>query len=45
MKNVLRSLAISAIVLATLAACTDENIRPRDNTTTDKCQFSGKGCN
>ena len=45
MKNVLRSLAISAIVLATLAACTDENIRPRDNVSTDKCQFSGKGCN
>ena len=45
MKKVLRTLALSAIVLATLAACTDENIRPRDNTTSDKCQFTAKGCN
>ena len=45
MKKLLQTLAFSALVLTTLAACTHENIRPRDTTTADKCQFGGKSCN
>lgn len=45
MKNVLKNIALVAIMTAFLAACAEEDVRPRNGTQSDKCQFTGKTCN
>ena len=45
MKKVLTSVVLAAVITAFLSSCSEENIRPRDQQTGDKCQFSGKNCN
>lgn len=44
MKNVLKKLALVAIVSGFLMACAEEEVRPRTGSTNDKCQFGGS-CN
>ena len=45
MKNVLKNIALAAIMTAFLVACAEEDVRPRNGTSNDKCQFTGKSCN
>jgi len=44
MKNVLKKLALVAVMSAFLMACAEEEVRPRTGNSNDKCQF-GSNCN
>lgn len=46
MKKLIYTLAFAMITMFTVAACSDDNIRPADSggTQSDKCQFGGPGC-
>ncbi len=45
MKKFFSTLALVGVLTVVFTACSDENIRPKDTVTTDKCQFTTtKGC-
>ena len=44
MKKVLLILSLVTVLTATLSSCSEENIKPRDGVSQDKCQFTAKGC-
>jgi hypothetical protein len=44
MKKLFYVLALTLITAASLSSCTEDNVKPREVTTTDKCAFGGPGC-
>ena len=44
MKKLLYTIAFALVTSVAISACTDENIRPNDNTSADRCQFGGPNC-
>lgn len=44
MKKVVSILALVSVLTAFLSSCSEENIKPRDGVSSDKCQFTAKGC-
>ncbi len=44
MKKLFYVLALTLITAASLSSCTEDNVKPRETTSTDKCAFGGPGC-
>ncbi|NOT76892.1 MAG: hypothetical protein HOP08_18365 [Cyclobacteriaceae bacterium] len=44
MKKLLYTIAFALITMVSVSSCTEENIKPKDDGGTDRCQFGGPGC-